>query len=409
MSFESITHSPDFELPAHSPPFTADLLGLIEECHEGLFRIVIYKMIRRNKYEQICQIQVQEKGVGRKSHPPSSPEEIAEYCMLCMQYDVDRTDEPGKYKVTLQGAPGKGRFERSKHIDLSDSDGDPKSISMLSEGDLLEQQGSYISELHSQLIGLVELVLTNNKAIITENKEMMKIVSESQRSLADVEAQRLNHDLQLKMHNDEMEMKQASEEANQRNKERVIQAFEEAGAAEIIVKGVAKYMNKTFKDMGGEAEGGGDGSGENESQNQQARPLPETKKPPKRKGRKKKNQEEEISVQEEDVGVSDEQLEAQFLEEAQALMEKEPLKAAVDAFRESIDANDQWKVLDDNLSKEQRELFDKIFEAKTDERITRLLKQLYDTKGLKKLLKLGNYLNEDQEKIVDILIDVAAS
>jgi hypothetical protein len=156
MDFESsgLSHSPDFELPDHSPQYPTDLLSLIEENAEGLHRIVVQKFVRRGKYSQVCTITCQE-NAGRKTKPVATAETIAEYCMLAMQYDVDKTDEHGKFKCTLYGGASKGRWEKSKHVDLSDADGEARSVSIMSEGDMLEQQQTYIGELHQTCIAML--------------------------------------------------------------------------------------------------------------------------------------------------------------------------------------------------------------------------------------------------------------
>ncbi len=117
---KSLSHTPEFEfLPMNAPNAPADLISLLEECHEGLSKAIVSKMIRRGKYEQIATVLCQENAT-KKTTPVASLDDIADYCMMCMQYDIEKTDDAGTYRVTLIGAPGKGRFERSMHIVLGE-------------------------------------------------------------------------------------------------------------------------------------------------------------------------------------------------------------------------------------------------------------------------------------------------
>ena len=56
MGFESLSHTPEFELPPNAPPAPADLISLVEECYEGLAKAIVWKMIRQGKYEQVATV-----------------------------------------------------------------------------------------------------------------------------------------------------------------------------------------------------------------------------------------------------------------------------------------------------------------------------------------------------------------
>ncbi len=244
MSLATLSHSPEFDLPPYGPGYNDDVLNLIECHHEGLYRVVVSKMLGRNKYEQIAAITCQE-NPERKKHPAAQAQDIAEYAMMCIQHNIDETDIRGVYKIALYGPPGKGgAWTKSKHIDLRDEDADPRSISMLSEGELCEQQGAYIGELHSQIIACIETVQGVIKPLMNENKEMMKIVADSQRQLAEVEKIRLNHDLQLKIHDDETKQAEAEEERRMERWKEVLNTFKDTGAAEVLIKGLIGKLMK---------------------------------------------------------------------------------------------------------------------------------------------------------------------
>ena len=247
MSFETLSHTPEFELPMNAASAPADLVALLEECHEGLYRVVISKMVRRNKYDQLAIITCQE-NPSKKSRPSASPDDIAEYCMMAMQYETEKSDSPGTYKVTLFGPPGKGRFERSKHVDLSDGDGEARTKTMMSEGDMLEQQQLYIGELHSQMIGMIEGMNAMASNAMRENKELTKVISESQRRLGEVEAQRMNHDLQLKLHSDDVKQKEAEQEQKMERWRELLGVVKDTGAFEAIAKAILTKMKQGDKD-----------------------------------------------------------------------------------------------------------------------------------------------------------------
>ena len=54
-------------------------------------------------------------------------------------------------------------------------------------------------------------------------------------------------------------------------------------------------------------------------------------------------------------------------------------------------------------------LFKKIVASEKDDDIEELLKNLYDMKGAKRLLKLDELLEEDQKSIVEKLLEIAMS
>lgn len=453
MAFETLSHSPEFELPLNSPNYPQDLLSLIEECHEGLYRVVVHKFVRRGKYSQIATIQCQETPT-RKSHPTATPDDIAEYCMLIMQYDIDKTDERGKYKVTLYGGMSKGRWERSKHVDLSDVDGEAKSIHMMSEGDLLEQQQQYIGELHSQMIAMHETLQGMVKPILHENKEMMKIVTESQRRLADVEALRLKHDLELKMHNDEIRQKESEEEHKMERWRELLGVVKETGAFEAILKAVMTKIQQAKEDKGEKREekkesrrkkkkpSGGlgaasadDGSSsrrkkkttkssskkksskrtvkqkydeeESERKPRRKRSVDKDKAKKRRRGERSEEKSSDEVVTEASPEVSMEELEKEFYAEAVEKLATSPLLMAAEALKMSIDEKKQWTLLRETLSEEQMDMFDDIFAANEEEDIESMLKQLYKMKGMKRLLALQDEMDETQSKFVETLFEAA--
>jgi hypothetical protein len=444
MAFETLSHSPEFELPMNSPNYPQDLLSLIEECHEGLYRVVIHKFVRRGKYAQVATIQCQE-SASRKSRPTATPDDISEYCMLVMQYDIDKTDERGKYKVVLYGGMSKGRWERSKHVDLSDADGEAKTLHMMSEGDMLEQQQSYIGELHSQMIAMHETLQGMVKPILHENKEMMKIVTESQRRLGDVEAQRLKHDLELRMHNDDIKAQEAEEEHKMERWRELLGVVKETGAFEAIVKAVMTKVQQVKENKSEKREekprptaaSSSSSSSKNKkkssasskkqtvrdkSQEERSKSKTTTKKKTvstdKAKKRKRGERDKQRAkaegavdeaVNEETEEVNMEELEAEFYKEAVEKLATSPLLMAAEALKMSIDEKKQWPMLRETLNEEQMDMFDEIFAAVEEDDIKRKLKGLYKMKGMKKLLALQDELDDVQSKFVEVLFEAATS
>lgn len=413
MSFEFLSHTPSFELPPNAPDAPADLISLIEECYEGLAHAVVSKMIRRGAYEQIAKITCQD-NPSKKTHPPASAEEIAEYCMMCMQYDIDKTDMPGTYKVNLVGPPGKGRSERSKHIDLGNNDEMARTKTMMSEGDLIEQQGRYIGELHSQSIGVLETLHGMIKPLLQENKEMMKIISESARRLAEVERDRMEHDLQIRIHNDEMKQEQAKEEAKSARWAQGMQLIQETGALEGLLKALYKKLNEKKsadeqeveqKPRQRPAEAAIGGMMEEPIQHKKNKKSKVDK--GKERGAKKRPATVNETVSSDD-GLTLEQieevLEATGLEKAR----DNPNALMAEILKMTIDENDQWQMIEETLSKDQFELFKKILNTETDPELKTLLNELYEMKGARKILKLEEHLDDDQKKYVGKLAQFAA-
>lgn len=246
MSFESLSHTPEFELPGNAPPAPADLISLMEECHEGLHKVIVWKMIRRGKYDQVATIICQE-NPNKKTKPQASPEDICDYCMMCMQYEMDKSDDPGTYKVQILGPPGRGRFDRSKHVDLSGGDGEAHSKTMLSEGELVDQQSQYIGELHSQMIAMHETLHSMVKPLLTENREMMKIVTDASKKNAEIEREKLRFELEMMMHKDQIKQEQQREEMKNERWRETMETVKESGAIEGLMKALHKKLANSSK------------------------------------------------------------------------------------------------------------------------------------------------------------------
>ncbi len=416
MAFETLSHTPAFDLPDYGPPITPDALALVEEWHRGLHRVVVSKQMRRDSYELVATITVQEGGTS-KTHPAASPDDISEYVMLCIQWEMERSDAPGIYRMKLFGAPGKGRFDKSKHIDTR-GDGDAKDIHVLTEGELNEQQSQYIGELHSQIVAQNEILMGMVKPLLTENKEMMKILGEAVRNSAEVEAVRNKHAIEMKIHNDDMKIREEESEQKMKRWMELLGVVKESGATEAIFKALAKKLNQSAEESGEKVRKANEKKNEEEKEKEKENASEEgvkelkkaaTKKKKKKKKKKKaKNGEGKRVFSSEETAVAEE-AEDEFLREGLAMVEKSPLVLCAQGLKMTIEDKDQWSLIEEILTKDQYEQFVSITECSTDETLIQKMKELYDMRGMKRLLKLGDHLDEGQTKFMDELVKAAIS
>jgi len=407
MDFETLSHQPDFELPLDGPDYPGDLISLIEEHYEGLHRVVVHKELRRNKYDYVAAVKCQE-NANKRSRPTATPEEICEYLMLIIQKDIDTTDVPGKYRFQIHGPPGGGSGpKKTKHIDFSDGDNIGKSVNVLDEATLLEQQSSYISELHTQCNSLIEYVTNMVQPIVHENREMMKIVTESQKRLADIETIRLRHELELRMHADEQKRLDMEAEERMQKWKQSLDLLKESGAVEAVLKAAQQFMAKKQEEMRQQSEKN------KENREQQVREeLREKQEERQRRSKKPKRGQKKASTptpqppSPNDEEKSQEQMEKDAISVA---MEMPILILAAQSLKMTIESKDQWNLLEETLSEDQHKKFMEIFEADDPEEVSKLLKELYMLKGVKRLLELEKHLDKDQKKFVEVLMQEATS
>jgi len=408
-SIETLSHSPEFELPDTCPQAPTDLIALIEEMHEGLHRVVVQKYIRRNKYGEVARIKCQDQP-NRKQKPVASPEDIAEYCMMMMQYDIEKTDEPGKYKCVLYSGISKGQKERSKHVDLSDPDGEAKSVSMMSEGELVDQQQQYIGELHAQMVAVFETLHGMVKPLVNENREMMKVLTESVKRVGEVEAQRLRHDLELRIHQDEIKKSEAEEEHKMERWRELLGVVKKTKAAEKIFDAVADKITELGKkkrddDDDDERPKKKKKKKKTNKKSSQKSSTTDSAKAKKKKPKSEPKQSDSTSSDNEEMTPEElAALEEKLKKEGMERMIDNPLVVAAETLRMSISEKKQWKLLRDTLSEEQMDCFDAIFDANSDEEILSQLSSLMEMKGRLKIMRLKDQLDETQTKVVEILL-----
>jgi hypothetical protein len=397
----TLYHTPDFDIPEFSEPMPPDAVSLIEEYHEGLHKILISKQVRRNSYKPIGTVICQEGG-DKRSRPGANPDEIAEYAMAVIQYEIEKNDDPGMYKITLVGPPGKGRFERSKHIDMSAGDGAPRSMAMINEGDLHEMKDAYIGELHSQIVAMIELVTTSHRQVVQENREMMKIVSEAARKNAEIERDRLRHQLEVKMHEDDVKFQESEAERSMDKFKQGIDVFKDTGAAEELMRAVARKIE-------GIKRGG---------QPVEMPPLPQgmdsksestsKKKSAKKKGAKKKAKKATIKrTGEGPKAQTDPSEDDEIMDEGQRIskmVNERPLVMAAEALKMGIDSNNQWSIIRKTLTPEQADALDDLFAATTDDDVIANAKRLYESPPLQNIMNLNDELDEQQRRFVAFIL-----
>lgn len=412
VSYETLSHTPNFDLPEYGPQYDEDLHGLLEEHYLGLTKLVISKKVRRGQYDLIGTIACQDPKRASKTTKPVAPtDEIAEYCMMMMQYDVNATDDPGQYRVTIIGPPGKGRWQLAKHVDLSEGDGMARGITPVSDGELNEQMSQYIGELHSQVIGMMELLQHSHKTLAAENKEMMKIVSDSLRKNGEIEMTRLKHELEMRMHDDDVKARDAEAETSMMKWRELLNVAKETGAPEAIVKAIMKKINN-MGDKGDSAPPPPpppppappeESPWADDEQEADERPAGKKKKKKKKKATKKSKK----FGDQDSTGAAAGNVPVALIEEHQRMAEEKPLVMAAEALKMSIDELKQWPMLRKILTKEQCKAFEDSFAARTDEKVRESLQALYELDGMKNLIALSNELEEEQQIFVDILFEAA--
>lgn len=439
MSFEDLRHVPEFELPGSAPDAPSDVITLIDDHHVGLHKVVIHKMIRRGNYESIATIICSE-NPNKKSKPLASPEDISDYCMMIMQYEIDKSDDPGTYRVKVLGPPGRGKSEASKHVYLG-GDGEASTKSLMTEGELVEQQGQYIGELHSQIVAMSDTVHSMIKPLLQENKEMMKIVSEAAKKQGELEREKMRHELELRIHNDEIKLEQEKEEMKSERWRETMDAVKESGAIEGLGKAILRKLSNqdADEDDDDDDDDGEEGTKKPSGKGKVKNPVTSKVKKegkeskldkakakggrPKFKKRKKGVDEDKAKTRakvKKSTGLSDDtvdaleggdemsdsQIEEVFEKSALKKADDNPLSVMCEILKMTIDEGDQWEIITETLSAEQMTLFKKILNGQEDKKIRKQCKKLYNLKGARRFLKLEKHLTEQQRSYVEKLVEI---
>lgn len=409
--------TPEIELPDLYEPFPEDLAALCHSNLRGMKQMTVHRMVQRGQYKIVASAQLQEKPT-RNSVPTVPAEEICEVAMQIVASDIAETDDPGNYKVSFIGVGGRGRKIVSKHIRMREEQS-PRAVNTMDEGDLLETQMSYIGELHQVNMGLMEVVSGMIRPLLEENKEMMKICTESVKKVGEVEAARMSHELEIRRMEDENRLELFKEQQSQDKWNELFNHVKSTGAMESVIDGLMKKF--TGPQKGPEPVSNPTPTNPNRA----SRPSP-TKKP--------LPTPEEISnlpavrkpsdiarARASETGVAqakkpvlentpaddgkEEEIQLRDIEkEVKEEMEKSPLVALAQALKFSIDENGQWKKIYKTLNDDQIEIFDEILSAKSDDGVKAGMDKMKKT-SVAKLMMLRAMMDEDQVKILGAMLD----
>ena len=284
---------------------------------------------------------------------------------------------------------------------------------------MLEQQTAYIGELHSQMIGMIELVTNSHKVVVNENREMMKILSEATRKHGEIEALRLGHQLQMKMHEDEISAAEADADRSLAKFREGLDVFKNTGAAEELIRAVAKKIQGKDKDKENEESEGTTSSpsptaGSIDSQADTDADADETQKPaPKKKARfsksksasKKKSSKKSSKNRDPEAEVDETDAESpEAPDSLQKMVDERQLVMAAEALKMTINEKSQWKAIHKILNDRQSDILDDIFASTTNDEVIENAQLLYDAEGMMKLVALNQELDDQQKAFIGLVM-----
>lgn len=388
--------------------------------------MTVHRMIQRGQYKIVASAQIQEKPT-RNSQPPYTSEEICETAMQIIAHDIMETDDPGNYKVSFIGMGGRGRKIVSKHIRMREEQS-PRAVNTMDEGDLLETQMSYIGELHQVNMGLMEVVSGMIRPLLEENKEMMKICTESVKRVGEVEALRMTHDLELRKMEDENRLEILKEQQNQEKWNELFEHVKRTGAMESIIGGLMQKFVGNDEDKKPKKNPPRNPAEQPQRRVKTARPLPTEEKvissvpavrgptgvsranptpPPDEPKTTVEQQAPEDSGSQASTQPEPEpepEVTQELIEEVYEQMAEQPLVTIAQALKASIDANGQWKKIYKTLNDDQVEIFDEIVSATEDAQVKDGIERMKKT-SIAKLLMLRSMMDEDQQKLLLAMLD----
>ena len=413
--------TPELELPDLFEPFPEDLAVLCHANLRGLKQLTVHRMLQRGQYKIIASAQIQEKPT-KTSVPKYPVEEICETAMQIIAHDIMETDDPGNYKVSFVGVGGKGRKIVSKHIRMREEQS-PRAVNTMDEGDLLETQMQYIGELHQVNMGLMEVVSGMIRPLLEENKEMMKICTESVKKVGEVEAARMAHELEVRKMDDETKIEILREQQSKEKWDELFNHVKNTGAMETILGGLMeRFMGK---------DGVTEQSSAASQQQSRPNPPPPRERPPRRAkpvprkdevksnlpARINKDQPKQIPEKSDsapvisppaviDVEPTQEEVNQELEDTKKEFENMTQLVALAKALKASIEANGQWQMIYKTLNDDQLELLETILESEDDEEIKESVRKLQDTK-ISKLMILRTKLDEDQRQFIAAIFEQA--
>jgi len=142
--------------------------------------------------------------------------------------------------------PGQRQKMRAIHIDMGGEEQAARAVKTVDEGDFIEMMQSYIGELHQQNVAQNEALTTVIEPLVRENKEMMRIVTDAQKKIAEVEHMRLEHQLREREMDEDRKAREERERREHERKMALIEQVKQSGALESMVQMFQKYMSKTM-------------------------------------------------------------------------------------------------------------------------------------------------------------------
>jgi hypothetical protein len=409
--------TPEIELPDLYEPFPEDLAALCHSNLRGMKQMTVHRMVQRGQYKIVASAQLQEKPT-RNSVPTVPAEEICEVAMQIIASDIAETDDPGNYKVSFIGVGGRGRKIVSKHIRMREEQS-PRAVNTMDEGDLLETQMSYIGELHQVNMGLMEVVSGMIRPLLEENKEMMKICTESVKKVGEVEAARMSHELEIRRMEDENRLELFKEQQSQDKWNELFNHVKSTGAMESVIEGLMKKFAGPQKSPEPKNNPGAKSPVPARKPAAVRKPLPTPEEISNLPAVRKPSEisiarpadtdiEKEKNITPEDKSqeiAEEEKIQLEDIQkEVQEEMEKSPLVALAQALKFSIDENGQWKKIYKTLNDDQIEIFDEIISAESDDEVKAAMDKMKKT-SVAKLMMLRAMMDEDQVKILGAMLD----
>jgi hypothetical protein len=403
--------TPEIELPDLYEPFPEDLAALCHSNLRGMKQMTVHRMVQRGQYKIVASAILQDKPT-RNSVPTFPAEEICEVAMQIIASDIAETDDPGNYKVAFIGIGGRGRKIVSKHIRMREEQS-PRAVNTMDEGDLLETQMSYIGELHQVNMGLMEVVSGMIRPLLEENKEMMKICTDSVKKVGEVEAARMAHELEVRRMEDENRLELFKEQQNQEKWNELFNHVKSTGAMESVIEGLMKKFAGGKGEPQKSPEPTPNVRPRRPTAPRQPLPTPEevsnlpavrgpTTVVPATPTSPAPDPGEDPSESEES---HNEEMQLRDIEkEVEEQMSNSPLVALAQALKFSIDENGQWKGIYKTLNDDQIEIFDEILSADTDAAVKAGMDKMKKT-SVAKLMMLRGMMDEDQVKILGAMLD----
>lgn len=291
---------------------------------------------------------------------------------------------------------------------------------------MLTMAHGHIGQLYQMNMGLMQVVSGMTRPLLGELKEMARINSEMQRKSVELEQLRISHDLKMKEIDDSNAVAMAEMQRKAERDQELIDIIKQTGAIEAAIGMASKYFDpsqkakrKSREERAKQKFGGAvntDFDPSRDPRKPAQHPAPPTTLPVPIPSRSvAKTDEDPIDTTAEEKKKSDDVSKPEELpdeptqddiDEAMKMADENPLVLIAKALSMSLEQNNQWKTVYDNLEDDQSESFDRIAQAETDDDVYDELEFLKST-NMGKLIQLRGHLNDEQRKYIDGLLQAA--